>query len=342
MPDATLTTGLPPLLDLSDRRGLVEALDDLVELAWEPGWAPLALSRLVTLCRQLREACDAPAWEAARALLRAHPLQRLMLEDPMVQEYQHRAFPPAAPEEAAAPSRPAASTLSGTPGPALLDLLLEHDASTAPLARLSRAGRDLFASTAELGYLAALRGQTRFLARVVDAMAERRPQAEILSLGAGHLREAGLVTNGHSIARWVAQEAEAETLGKLRRGLPPGLPVRGLRCGLSYFVRRPYLRGCFDLILLPEMPALPTPEALVDAAFAALKPGGMLLVGSAAQPPAEAAWLEVYLGLQPPWRSVEEMTGLLGVPPARELERPQVFHSLDGRRVYARMERRLG
>jgi hypothetical protein len=324
MPDATLTTGLVAHLDLSDRRGLTEALDELVELAWEPGWAPLALSRLVGLCARLRAANDIAGWAEAVALLRSHPVQRLMLEDPLVAGSQG-AFGPV----------PAAG-----PGAAVLDLLLEHDSAAGQVGRLSRAGRDLFTATTELGYPAALRAQTRFLARVVDGVAERRPQAEVLTLGAQHLREAGLVTTGHAIARWVAQEAEAETLGRLRRGLPPGLPVRGLRCGLAYFVRRPYLRGCFDLITIPELPAAPSPEALVDAAFAALKPGGMLLVGSAAEAPVEAAWMEAYLGWQPVWRKTEQMEALLAVPPARDLVRGQVFHSLDGRRVYARLERR--
>ncbi|WP_419896423.1 hypothetical protein [Roseomonas sp. USHLN139] len=324
MPDATLTTGPGAHLDLSDRQGLNEVLDELVEQAWEPGWAPAVLRRLVELCARLHAAHDVTGWAETCALLRAHPVQRLMLEDPLIAESQGAYGP---------------QTAIG-PHPTVLDLLLEHEQAAGLLGRLSRAGRDLFTATSELGYPAALRAQTRFLARVVDGMAERRPQLEVLTLGAQHLREAGLVTSGHALARWVAQEAEAETLGRLRRGLPPGLPVRGLRCGLAYFVRRPYLRGCFDLIMLPEMPAAPTPEALVDAAFAALKPGGVLLVGSAATAPVEAAWMEVYLGWQPHWRGTEEMEALLAVPPARDLARGQVFHSLDGRRVYARLERR--
>ncbi|ONG56529.1 hypothetical protein BKE38_05695 [Pseudoroseomonas deserti] len=324
MPDATLTTGLVAHLDLSDRRGLTEALDDLVEQAWEPGWAPYALRRLVGLCARLRSDNDITGWAEACALLRAHPVQRLMLEDPLIAESQG-AFGPVA---------------ASGPCAAVLDLLLEHEQSAGLVGRLSRAGRDLFTATTELGYPAALRAQTRFLARIVDGMAERRPQLEVLTLGAQHLREAGLVTASHAVARWVAQESEAETLGRLRRGLPPGLPVRGLRCGLAYFVRRPYLRGCFDLIMVPEMPAAPTPEALVDAAFAALKPGGVLLLGSAAEAPVEAAWMEAYLGWQPHWRKAEEMEALLAVPPARDLARAQVFHSLDARRVYARLERR--
>ncbi|WBV44191.1 hypothetical protein [Pseudoroseomonas cervicalis] len=321
MPD--LTIYCPTLADpcLSDVGELNRALDALVELAWEPGWAPQALARLVALCRRLRAEADLPGWQQALAVLRAHPLQRLMLEDPLVRESLARPGP--------------------TPSPLALDLLLEHGTVQPHLAQLSRAGRDLAAATRELGYVAALRAQTRFLARVVDAVAERRPQAEILTLGAGHLREAELVAQGRGIARWVMQDSDGEALSRARREAPPGLPLRALRCGLPYFVRRPFLRGCFDLITLAELPGCARAAAgLVDAAFAALKPGGSLLLGSPGAAPAEAAWLEAYLGWRPAWRQAEEMERLVAVPPAAELAAARVFPSLDGHRLYLRLERR--
>ncbi|MFB9968607.1 hypothetical protein ACFFMP_00350 [Pseudoroseomonas cervicalis] len=306
---------------MSDVGSVCRELDDLVELAWEPGWAPQALARLVALCGRLRATRDAAGWQAALATLRAHPLQRLMLEDPLVR---------------AGLARPGAG-----PSPLALDLLLEHGAAEPHRAQLSRAGRDLAAATRELGYPAALRAQTRFLARVIDAVAERRPQAEILSLSAGHLREAELVAHGRGIARWVMQDSDVEALSRARREAPAGLPLRALRCGLPYFTRRPFLRGCFDLITLAELPACPRAAAgLVDAAFAVLKPGGSLLLGSAGPAPAEAAWLEAYLGWRPAWRQAEELARLVSVPPAAELAAARVFPSLDGHRLYLRLERR--
>ncbi|MDQ1079916.1 hypothetical protein [Pseudoroseomonas cervicalis] len=321
MPDATNFCPTLPDLSLSDVGALNRALDALVELAWEPGWAPQALARLVALCDELRAAHDAAGWQQALATLRAHPLQRLMLEEPLVREGLARPGP--------------------GPGPATLDLLLEHASVQPVLAQLSRAGRDLAAALRQLGYPAALRAQTRFLARIVDAVAERRPQAEILTLGAGHLREAELVTQGRAITRWVMQDSDGDALTRARREAPPGLPLRALRCGLPYFIRRPYLRGCFDLITLAELPGCERNAVqLVDAAFAALKPGGSLLLGSAAAPPAEAAWLEAYLGWRPCWRMPEEMERLAAVPPASELAAARVFPSLDGHRLYLRLERR--
>ncbi len=321
MPDAMNFTPAPTDPSWSDVGELNRALDALVDLAWEPGWAPQALARLVALCDALRAAHDAAGWQQALEALRAHPLQRLMLEEPLVREGLARPGP--------------------GPGPATLDLLLEHPSVQPVMGQLSRAGRDLAAAIRGLGYPAALAAQTRFLARVVDAVAERRREAEILTLGAGHLREAEQVTLGRSITRWVMQDSEAETLSRARREAPPGLPLRALRCGLPYFVRRPFLRGCFDLITLAELPGCQRDAALlVDAAFAALKPGGSLLFGSAAAPPAEAAWLEAYLGWRPHWRMAEEMQRLVAAVPAAELAAARVFPSLDGHRLYLRLERR--
>ncbi|MCQ4162068.1 hypothetical protein NON00_19320 [Roseomonas sp. GC11] len=319
MPDATMTPH-SSLVPLDHAEGLEPLLDQLVEMAWEPGWAPLVLSRLIALCAALRSPAAPQPWAESLARLRAHPLQRLMLEDPLVRESLLRPGP--------------------TPAPIALDLLIQHESVRPLLDHASRAGHDLATATRQIGYAAAWRAQARFLARIVDAVAEREAQAEILTLGAGHLREAGFVSYGRNIARWVMQENDPEALALLRRQAPAGLALRSLRCGLPYFVRRPYLRGCFDLIMVPDLPLLPEPARLVDAAFAALKPGGVLLLGSPTAAPPEAAFLEAYLGLTPAWRPAEALAALAHVPPAAEMARAQVIPSLEGRRHYLRLERR--
>lgn len=319
MPDATLPlgdTGLVP----ADPAALTHILDQVVDLAWEPGWAPLALSRLVTLCARLRDGHDEAGWTTAQEVLLAHPIRRLLHEDPLIRYSFER---------------------EGRDQPGLLDILLEHPA--AELGSLSRAGLDLFTATTELSHFAALRAENRYLARVVDAAVEWRKGAELMTLGAGHLREASLVTQRAAILRWVAQEREHQTLVALRQGAPCDLPVRVLRCGVASFIRRPFMRGCFDLILLPRLPDdAPAGQMrnFLDAAFAAVKPGGLLLLGSAAEAPPEAAWMEAFMRLRPQWRTPEEVLDLLSAIPMKSVANRRVFRSPDCRRVYAMLERR--
>jgi SAM-dependent methyltransferase len=313
---------------LSDATALRSRLDSLVELAWEPGWAPIALGRLVALCAQLQRQQDAAGWEAARATLRGHPLRRLAHEDP----FTRQAFE--------APGTPATQA-------ALLDLLLRRPGTEGVLAGASRAGRDLFAVTTELRYPAALRARTRFLARIIHAVAERRPDAEILTLEAGLLREAAELDPDIRLGRWVALNTDAGLQAGLREFWPQAsqsrLPLRIRRGSLPGLIRRPYRHGCFDLITLAQLPEDGSPALLrnlVDAAFAALKPDGLLVLGAAAEAPPEAAWMDAFMDWRPRWRSPDEMEALLNVIPPEECSRRQVFHSLDGRLLQAHLRKR--
>lgn len=303
---------------------LVPTLDAVVDAAWHPGWAPAALARLIQFCGALHEGSDPEKWTALRHGLRQHPVRRLVMEDPLARLVLEH------------PRDPASL-------PALRDLLLGLGEGPRMLEQASRAGRDLFAVSSQFGLPAGLRGQAAFLASVVEGVLERQPGAEILTLGAGHLREAALVRQRGTIGRWVAQAAQQDVLTRMRDGLPPGLPVRGLRCSLAGFVRRPYMRGCFDLITLPLLPdALDAGglRDLADAAFAALKPGGMLLLGSPAGPAPEAAWMETFLHWRPAWRTPQDLLAAFAVLPPAQVAACRAFGSPEGRLVYAVAERR--
>ncbi len=306
--------------DLAGSTELKQTLDALVELAWEPGWAPLFLQRLVSICETLRKQGDV-AWADAVAQLRAHPVRRLIHEDPV---------------------SALTYVTAGRDPCRLLDLLDHHPAAAPLLQGSSRAGMDLMAAVSELGFFAAQRGIPRYLARIVDTVADQKNGAEILTLSAGYLREAGYVTQEKRIARWVAQDASREALQVLRHDLHARLPLRTLHCGLPHFARRPYQRGAFDLITLASLPEDQPAHRLrelVEASFDALKPGGLLLLGSPAAAPPEAALLEALMRLTPRWRGPEEISGLLAGLPAAKVARRRIVTDGQGRRIYALVSR---
>lgn len=309
---------------LNEAEALEQRLDALVELAWEPGWTAPALARLIALCAQLQQHQDGADWPALRDRLRRHPIRRLMHEDP----FTRQAFE----------AKGAQASL-----PALLELMLRRPAAMAQLSQTSRAGRDLFATTTELRYPAALRARTRHLACIIEAVVDRRPGAEVLTLEAGLLPEAWEMEPGRRLGRWLAVNGQLSMHQALRATLPPGLPLKARHGSLAGLVRRPYRHGVFDLVILAELPAEASTAQLrdlVDAAFAAVKPGGLLVLGCAAEAPPEAAWMDAFMDWRPHWREPEELEALLCVVPRAELARREVSRSLDGRLLRAQLRKR--
>jgi SAM-dependent methyltransferase len=302
----------PSLLAAS---ALQDELERLVDLAWEPGWAPLAMAQVIQLCATLQQ--DAEQWVQAREVLLNHRVGRLMQEDPLV----HYACKPKA---------------------VWLDLLLDHTAAAPLLVGTSRAGLDLFAVTKTLPWASALRNRTAFLARMVDAVAADISGATILTLGAGHLREAGAVANLQRIANWTVLETDPARRQALYESRPRSLALRTLRCSLRGFAQRPFRRGCFDLICLPELPADWSREALeklVRSAFMVLKPGGRLVLCAPGRAAPEAAWMEVFLGQSPAWGTVRDMQSVLSAVEPDACALRQAFPSIDGHMIYGILRR---
>lgn len=315
MQDVTTPASGPPITDPAD---LTAALDALVRLAWEPGWALRGVQGLVGLCARLRE--QGELWPAFRAALRGHAIHRLMREDPLVFH----------------------ATAPGVSRSLYLDLVLGHG-EAAPLRHgASRAGRELHAISAALPWMNALRARTAFIASMVDAVAELQPGAEILTLRAGHLREAAAVVKLRQVGRWAVLEPDPATRAILYRGLPDGLAVQSLRGSLQGFSRRPFRRGSFDLVCLPRLPDGPLPwqQGLLEAAFAVLKPGGRLLVCSPGRPVPEDAWMDAFLDARLRWTSPREMEAMLGGIPSADCAERAVFSSLDGHLLHALLQRR--
>jgi SAM-dependent methyltransferase len=305
-------------LAAADPSLLAQELDRLVDLAWEPGWAPLAMQQLIALCGTLREQPE--RWPQARAMMRGHAIGRLMREDPLVFHAVTRKV-----------SRPR-----------YLDLVLGHPEAAALSQGVSRAGRELFGVNRALPLFNALRNRTAYLGSMVDAVAELQPGAEVLTLRAGHLREAAGVAKLRQVGRWMVLEPDNASRAVLCRGLPAGLSVQTMRGSLRGFGRRPFRRGCFDLVCLPRMPDCPAAEQkdLLEAAFSVLKPGGRLLVCAAGRPVPEDAWIETFLESHIRWTARRELEALLGVIPPADCANRSLFHSLDGHQLHAILQRR--
>ncbi|RVT92342.1 hypothetical protein EOD42_19225 [Rhodovarius crocodyli] len=200
------------------------------------------------------------------------------------------------------------------------------------LRQAGRTGQTIFSVSSHLPFAEGLRERCRFAARMVDALAEGRGDGRgdgrVLSLGAGLLPEAALARHAGDVARWTVYEKSVLSMDQLlgmhglMRGLDVNLadPLRALLGGRQ--------GGTFDLVLLgPLLDGLDdaTARRAVDSAFALLRPGGSLFMGSFAEDLTDAAYLDVVLDWRPELRSQVEMERLAAGLPADDVAGMESF-----------------
>jgi hypothetical protein len=204
------------------------------------------------------------AWGEFARLCLGHPLRRLLHEDP----FTHRAF-----------SKP-----RGYAGDAaLLDFIYgEEEGWPGPDA--SDVGKSIFASTTRSAACEAVRARRAFIANFVDRRAEEIPHPYLLSIAAGHLREAELcvAVKRRKLGRYVALDSDRESLAEVqhsygRFGVEPlaasvrQLLTHRLDLGPFDFV---YATGLFDYLPLAAA------RRLTAAMFGMLRPRGSLLIAN--------------------------------------------------------------
>lgn len=191
---------------------------------------------------------------------REHVLHELMLEDPL---------------SARAWARP-----HGYPGDGVLfDYVYFRDAPP----DTSTIGRVIFERTTTSGAARSVRYRRELMARRIDAAAARKPRAAVLSVGCGHLREAGLsrAVAEDAIGRFVALDHDPANVAEVGRAYG----TRGIEAtaaGVSELLKFG-APGGFDLVYAAGLcDCLPdaTAQSLTARLFDAVLPGGTLLLAN--------------------------------------------------------------
>ncbi len=211
-----------------------------------------------------RLALNDSAWGAFARLCLDHPLCRLLHQDP----FTYRAF-----------SKP-----RGYAGDApLLDFIYGVEEGW-PAPPASEMGRKIFASTISSSACEAVRARRAFIADLVDRIAEEVRYPHLLSIAAGHLREAELcaAVKRRKIGRYVALDGDRESLAQVQHSYgqhgvePVAASVRQLltqRVDLGRF-DFVYATGLFDYLPLAAA------QRLTGAMFQMLRPRGRLLIAN--------------------------------------------------------------
>ena len=262
------------------------------------------------------------SWKTAcETIVQKHELHTILMEDP----YTRRAF-----------QKP-----RGYPGDGVMmdylyfgsrsDYIFPDDISTL--------GRYVFMETVGCPSGQAVRNRRKIIARYVDMVASNRCEPFILSLAAGHLREANLSQSliKGKIARWLALDQDISSLKVIQQQyerfpeiLPAKCSVKDLLNGEKSFRGYDfiYTAGLFDY-LTDQLAA-----TLVENLFARLSPGGRLLISNFASDSAESAYMEACMNWWLKYRSEEEMEAIIRNVPKGKLKRKRLFRDKTGRIIF--------
>jgi hypothetical protein len=251
------------------------------------------LDRLVVGLRDLWNRVVGAAWEPLVRVCLAHPVCGILYQDP----FTYRAF-----------RKP-----RGYAGDAeLLDYIYGVDEGWPAPSGTSPVGQRIFAHhTAHGPSPRAVRVRRHALARLVDetSAAVRRPR--ILSVAAGHLREAGLSTavrEGRT-GEYVALDQDARSLETVEH-LYSRFGVVTLAAGIRRLLTGRVTLGRFDCIysagLYDYLPQA-TARRLTCTLFDMLRPGGRLLVANFVPGIRDVGYMESYMDWRLIYRTSREL-----------------------------------
>jgi hypothetical protein len=266
-----------------------------------------AMYHLQSGLRDVKSRCSEAEWERVAADCQAHPVAKLLWQDPFTRHSYERP--------------------SGYAGDArLLDYL--YGVAAAP-AGTTELGASVFGHMmAQQGALG-VRARGNVLAQLIDETADQFERPRILSIACGHLREgvrSKALMDGR-VGELVALDQDADSLAEVER-VYAGAPVRAVHCSVRavlagkvnfdgfHFV---YAAGLYDY--LSERVA----TRLTRQMFDMVVPGGRVLVANFAPGLPEVGYMETFMGWKLIYRTPEEMARLSAEVPGGQWKSHRVF-----------------
>ncbi|MDX3924309.1 MAG: class I SAM-dependent methyltransferase [Shinella sp.] len=164
----------------------------------------------------------------------------------------------------------------------LLDFIYGHPSVAGEIAKASALGRALYDYTKDASSSVAVRERRDLLTKHVDEIAaERGAETEILTIAAGHLREANSSTalQERQIKRWVALDQDPLSVGSIARDFR-GTCIEAVDGSVRSVLTRSQKLGQFDFVYaagLYDYLADNVAVKLTKRCLQMLKPGGTFL-----------------------------------------------------------------
>jgi extracellular factor (EF) 3-hydroxypalmitic acid methyl ester biosynthesis protein len=289
----------------------------------EAGNVSIGVALLVSQLSRLRSRTNTDEWRRfIGEEARQHPIKDLLHTDP----FTHHAY-----------SKP-----RGYPGDAeLLDFIYEPQAALPQDA----IGNEIFAYTTNAAAPRAVRHRGDAIANLVDTVAEElRQPPRVLSVACGHLREVRLskALVAGKVAEWLAIDQDEKSLDVINRdyghlavttrhGSVKQILVRGLNdWGFDLI----YAAGLFDYL------SQPVGRRLCDVLFAALNPGGRLLVPNFMPGIKDAGYMEAFMDWFLIYRTEAQVRDLTFGIPTSELSDIRSWTDAEQNVVYVMAQKR--
>jgi hypothetical protein len=194
---------------------------------------------------------------------------------------------------------------------------------------VSALGRVINAVTVALPAAEAVRARRVRLARAMDEEADRRPRLRVASIACGYLREANLsraFADGR-IARLTCVDQDPESTRDIAFRYERNAAVVPVCDSITRLIDHSFALGEHDFIYSAGLyDYLPTPaaRALTERLFAALAPGGRLLIGNYAPGMPQQGYMEAFVDWWLIYRSGSELREMLADVPNAEIASARV------------------
>jgi hypothetical protein len=284
------------------------------------------MDQLVGGLAELRRRTSADAWDAfCRVDCVGHPVRFLVHQDPLTERAY---FKP-----------------RGFPGDAvLLDLFYGEEGIRPYVDEATPLGQEIYRYTSAGMTATALRRRKEVLATMIDRVSDTLSETHIMTIGCGHLREAGLsqAVQQKRIERFLAVDRDADCLRVVREKWGP-FGVETAESTVNELIDAAPGLGTFNLVYAAgPYDLLPRPMAmrLTNALFEATRSGGLLLVTNFLEGIKDVGYMEAFMDWRIHHRDAAEMFALTGGLPEDEIADRRTFAEETGGIVFLAVRRR--
>jgi len=305
-----MSVGFAGTLNGASRVAFEQTLLDDVWGKLQGGQVERGMNQLMPGLRTTRLASEPREWARLVQVCLNHPLCGLLYQDP----FTHRAF-----------HKP-----RGYAGDAvLMDYIYSREEGWPQPTGTSDLGCKIFEYLTATPACEGVRSRRAFVADLLDRLIDEVHRPHILSIAAGHLREASLsaAVRRKKIGRYVALDADAESLKEVGRCYGR-FGVEISHNSIRQLLTQKTDLGLFDVVYstgLFDYLQQTTAQRLVGVMFQMLRPGGRLIVANFLPGIPDLGYMESYMDWKLVYRSRLDMVDMSANIPQAQIRDIRIF-----------------